>query len=313
MKNKYIEAEKHQRDFLDAFKEIHKDLKRSKNLDFDRHIAVQAWNMQVAADLQFIDGKRKTRMSLNPIYYVYVLLDPRLPGTFSYTFPGGRVYSFGFKPFYVGKGRDQRSTHHVRDAKRSPAMVKGQHKLNVIRSIHNAGLEPIEKIITGHSIESIALAKEEIIIDILGRACDRTGCLTNITLGGEGGAGGIVGRCVSEEVREKIRQSLIGRTTSEEARKHMRKNSPRRGKPISPEHRAAIVAANQRRKGTKKRTPVSEETRRKLSEANRGRPKPESVRLAVIESNKRRAGEARAAKSSESYRKGWETRQNSDM
>lgn len=304
--NKKTETQ-HRALLLERFADLSSSLEESKNLEFDRHVYIQAWNLQVESEIQFAEARRKTRMSLDPLYYVYVLMDPRKPGNFGFTFPGGRTFTFPFEPFYVGKGRDGRFSDHCRAARKSPTPVKGQHKLNIIRAIYKSGHTPVEKIVSSLSIEAVALVKEEVLIEIVGRRA-HGGPLVNLAMGGEGGAGGVLGRSLSDETKAKIRASNTGKTAPAEVRNKMSANSPRKGKPISEKHRAAIVEANKRRKGTAKKTPVSDETRLKLSLANKGKAKPESVKAALSESNRRRKGETRTPKDPESYARGWATR-----
>ena len=69
-------------------------------------------------------------MSISSInqFYVYVYLDPRKPGKFKY----GK-YEFGYEPFYVGKGYNQRFKIHLKESKLNKDPNK--LKVNKIRKI----------------------------------------------------------------------------------------------------------------------------------------------------------------------------------
>lgn len=115
-------------------------------------------------------------------YYIYVLSKPC--GT----------------PFYVGKGQGDRVLNHERDAIQT---TKRSHKLNLIRSLHAAGVA------VGYSFEffieeSAALERERHLIQHYGRHDLGTGPLTNMTDGGEGPAN------FSEETRQRHRDTLAG-------------------------------------------------------------------------------------------------------
>jgi hypothetical protein len=66
------------------------------------------------------------------IWYVYVYLDPRKSGRYSYEVS---CVSFLFEPFYVGKGIGERSRAHLRALTRLDPCVRDQ-KVDRIRSIH---------------------------------------------------------------------------------------------------------------------------------------------------------------------------------
>jgi hypothetical protein len=113
-------------------------------------------------------------------YYVYVLLDPRKPGTFVYD--GG---TFSFEPFYVGKGKGYRYKHHAW------AHLRGQpsgnsYKARKIKNIYESGLEPLVKRKYCES-ESKAFELEIRMIKSIGRGSK--GPLTNLSDGGEGQTG----------------------------------------------------------------------------------------------------------------------------
>jgi len=89
----------------------------------------------------------------------------------------------------------------------------------------------------------------------------------NMTLGGDGGAK--FGRKLSEETKEKIRNSLIGKKHSEDRKKRMREGSlgvsRNKGRKLSDETKEKISKG---KKGKK----LSEETKKRMSESKRGKP-----------------------------------------
>lgn len=99
-----------------------------------------------------------------PQYYVYVLARP------------------SGKPFYVGKGVDERLFEHEREARRG----HGCHKCNVIRKIWKQGGEVQRYTVFTTNDEAEAYAYEAELIALYG-----LNTLTNHATGGKGGASGV--------------------------------------------------------------------------------------------------------------------------
>ena len=79
-------------------------------------------------------------------YYVYAYLNPFCPGEFV-----SSIGVFSAKPFYIGKGKNERLHDHLKEA-RLTRKSKSNHKLNTIREIQKLGLNPtIIKIANGMS------------------------------------------------------------------------------------------------------------------------------------------------------------------
>jgi Uncharacterized protein conserved in bacteria len=116
-------------------------------------------------------------------YYVYVLLDPRRPGIFSY----GK-WTFTHKPFYVGKGKGSRAHRHYRDyLRKSKTQGYNTRKVKRIASIHeDTGSGPIVKAIQNLS-EDRAYELEALVIAAIGRGKGEP--LVNLSDGGIGGNG----------------------------------------------------------------------------------------------------------------------------
>lgn len=115
-------------------------------------------------------------------YYVYVYLDPRKPGKYSYD---GLDVSFLYEPFYVGKGKGNRWKYHAN-------VIDGRtfntHKAGKIKHIKDLGFDMCENIIK----YAIDLTNEESmdleikLIKIIGRHDIGKGPLTNQANGGIG-------------------------------------------------------------------------------------------------------------------------------
>lgn len=145
----------------------------------------------------------------DPIFYTYILLDPRIKGTFIYD--GGNLI-LGYLPIYGGKGSYKRCYDHLKEAINTD---KVSDKLDIIREIIEAGLEPkIEKVLENVT-EKEAYAKERYVIKVVGRADIGLGPLTNKTDGGEGGSGrqieDLTGQTFGRlEVKEFIKANIHG-------------------------------------------------------------------------------------------------------
>lgn len=115
------------------------------------------------------------------MYYIYVYLDTRKKGSYSFG-----DFHFEYEPFYIGKGVNERYLTHLRIANGSR---KGKNNLIVtkIKSILNDGFEPkIIKIIedlTKDNYDSYEIST----IKLIGKSCDGLGPLLNTTDGGDGG------------------------------------------------------------------------------------------------------------------------------
>lgn len=113
--------------------------------------------------------------------YVYVYLDSRKKGSYSYG-----QYHFEYEPFYIGKGKNDRYLTHLRIA-RGDRKGKNNLVISKIRSILNDGFEPI--ILKLHdNLNEIEYSNYEIdAISEIGKICEGKGPLLNIADGGDGG------------------------------------------------------------------------------------------------------------------------------
>jgi hypothetical protein len=106
-------------------------------------------------------------------YYVYAYLNPLEPGKFTAT-----NFSFLYKPFYIGKGKGNRLYDHLKDARPS-RKYKNTHKLNTIRQIIKAGVQPIIIKLHTHLSENEALFIEQSLIKQLKESCGLTNIRTS--------------------------------------------------------------------------------------------------------------------------------------
>ena len=165
-------------------------------------------------------------------YYVYVYLDPRKPGSFTY----GDLF-FDFEPFYIGEGRGDRDTQHLRDLFSFKGKKK-THKNNTLKAIVRQNLTPVILHLHENLSQAEAWRKEVERISLIGRHCVKEGPLTNTHLGGHGGAqpdeirkqAGLkiaqrwkegayknkVETPMSEEQKEKLRQAHLGKKQTPE-------------------------------------------------------------------------------------------------
>jgi hypothetical protein len=110
-------------------------------------------------------------------FYVYIYLDPRKPGKFTYDH-----LFFDFEPFYVGKGTRYRCHTGIRD--KGPTL-----KVTKIKSILKSGNFPIV-IKIYESLTNLESCEKEIeTIKKIGRSNIEKGPLCNMTDGGTGGTG----------------------------------------------------------------------------------------------------------------------------
>ena len=250
-------------------------------------------------------------------FYVYVLLDPRKPGGFSY----GK-YTFNHEPFYVGKGKGNRAASHLKKAFQQKVIETGfhDHLCNKIRSIyHTAKRLPIIIICEKNLMETAAFVLEMRLIPIIGRIDFAAGPLVNRTNGGEGISN------IGPATREKFRQRQLGKKhpveickkisasnvgkhsgplhTTPEARTKC--GSGNRGKHHTIDHRKKISDGVQKICHTKEfkeksakplyGRDVSAETRKKISAANTGK-------IRTVESRKKLSAALRGRIFSESHR-----------
>lgn len=110
------------------------------------------------------------------MHYLYIYLDPRRPGKYTYS----NFVSFLYEPIYIGKGKNNRALSHIKEV----SWVKpggNKLKLNKIKKIIESGQLPIVSILEYGSQDYI-LNLEQFYILTIGRLINDTGPLTNIKI-----------------------------------------------------------------------------------------------------------------------------------
>ena len=190
------------------------------------------------------------------------------------------VYAFFRKdgtPYYIGKGQGKRINEST--GRRSKLPPKDRRK-----------------VLASGLTEPESFEYEIALISLLGRKDQGTGCLRNLTDGGDGTSGAVH----SPETRAKLSAASKGRKLSAEARAKVsaaasnpspetraKMSAALKGRKHSPEHRAKISAAVRNQ---------SPETRAKRSAALKGRPlSPEHrAKLSAAASKRKFSPETRA-------------------
>ena len=169
------------------------------------------------------------------IYYVYAYISPRTG-----------------LPYYIGKGSGYRAW-----SKHKNIMKPNDHRYIVIME---SGLTLVG-----------SLALERRYISWYGKRCNESGILMNVNDGGDGNTG----HKHSDETKRKLSKAGRGRTPPNKGKPHSQETKDKirakrslqsnttKGKLLSEEHKAKLKIARA------KRSPPSEETRRKISESLR--------------------------------------------
>lgn len=180
-------------------------------------------------------------------FYVYMLIDPRT-----------------HEPFYIGKGSGDRVSFHIRESNHS--QTSNPLKTNVIKRIQDLGLQVGTKIVQESMAETEAFNLERALIAQYGRRNMGTGCLTNMSDGGEGNSG----RAYNPEQASKISAALTGRKRPDVAERNKLKNQQ--------------MWEERRKSGWSH----SEETRKLLSEQSSSRKHTIETKAKISDANSRR-------------------------
>ncbi len=159
------------------------------------------------------------------------------------------------EPFYIGKGKDERPYDHLYPCNYD-SPHGNRHKNNTIKKALREGRRIDVYLIEWDLDEEAALELERSWILYYGRKNIGTGCLTNLTDGGEG----VSGYRHTLETRQRL--SALRRGKPQSAESVMRRAASNTGKVRTESTKAKISLANKGRVRTK-------EHARKLSEARR--------------------------------------------
>ncbi len=188
-------------------------------------------------------------------YYIYIYLDPRKFGKYSY-----KNLGFLYEPFYVGKGKGKRFEEIY--------WSRNSFFKNKINKIKKLGFIPVIFKLYENISEEESFEFEKQLIKEIGRFDLGTGPLVNMTNGGEGSSGLIF----SKEHRKKLSEKNKERVFSEKTRKKISENkkgenNPNFGKSRSKEIKNKISYS-------KKGYHHSEETKNKISLKNKEKNHP---------------------------------------
>jgi hypothetical protein len=193
--------------------------------------------------------------------YVYVYLDIRKPGKYSYK---NLNVSFLFEPFYIGKGIRNRYLDHL-GVLENFSLRKFNYKENKIRKIYQDTQRTDFVIkLTENLSDKDACELERLFIQSIGRYEFQTGPLTNLTDGGDGMLN------LSPEARKRAGQAIavaqLGNT---------RRSDVLKGKPASKEARELLLKYAYMGLGgaAGRNVPKSETHKRAISIATKGTPK----------------------------------------
>lgn len=233
--------------------------------------------------------------------------------------PKNRFYVYGlfetgsYKPFYIGKGTGQRAFKH-----KCLSNIGSNYPVHKkIRSL--SGVYDTRILVSGLNNED-ALELEELAIEDVGRRCEGTGLLLNLTTGGAAPlpseetkqkiSKANIGKHCSKATREKL--SIISRNPSDETRAKLSKAAKGRKHSVETKNKLSKIASSRSleyrvkmsitqtgrklstetkdkiRAAWKFRGPPSDESRKKMSEAQLGRKHSDETRAKMSESAKNR-------------------------
>lgn len=216
----------------------------------------------------------------NPDNSLYVLYDVRYLGPFKF-----KDLYFEMKPRYIGISDDPefRYKDHIVDIfEKQVQTVKGRF---FRKMFEDTGLKPILKIIKTNLLWEDAQKLEIEYISKIGRINLGTGCLTNMTAGGDGSRG-----LICQESTKKL-HSEIGKNKWKNPiyREKMcelvaGENNPRYGKKKSIEE-LKLISKNRRGMFLGDDNPSKrEDVRKSISESLKGNKKPEEYGVSISES-----------------------------
>jgi hypothetical protein len=182
-------------------------------------------------------------------------------------------------PFYVGKGRNGRVGWHRKEAVRklNKSGTKSR-KINIIHKLWRQGLDFEEEMIFEGLAEKESIGYEIETIAAYGRLDNKTGCLANLSDGGEGPGTGVV---KSDVTRKKLSKSLSGENNPMYGKKHtkdfidkLRQINSGKNNKMYGKKRPDLAEMNRTRINPNFGKPMSEEQKKKISEAMQGEKNP---------------------------------------
>jgi hypothetical protein len=234
---------------------------------------------------KLVENAKERRLS-KKVYYVYLLLDPRKPGPFTYGH-----WKFSHEPFYVGKGKKDRINLHNEFCTYNPL------KANIIRRIKQK-FDDCLKLIKTDQLTSREACKLEIkLITKIGRRDLKLGPLSNLTDGGEG-AGYNRNGSVLKRSHEKRVATLRNKSPEEKARILEKKQATWRNK--TEEEQSKISA--KKSESCRNRTPEQKSALSLIRRVKRGPTGPRKTVKSVEEklAHRKKLSDAHLNRSEES-------------
>ena len=157
------------------------------------------------------------------MYFIYVYLDTRKKGSYSYG-----EFHFEYEPFYIGKGTGDRHLSHLRVAK---GFRKGKNNKLIakIKNILNDGFEPeILKILDNLTKETYNYQEIQ-TIKTIGKITDG-GPLINIMDGGDGGVTWVG----NHHNKGKKLEEIVGENKATELRQNLSEQASKRVGELNP-------------------------------------------------------------------------------
>lgn len=233
-------------------------------------------------------------------FYVYAYIDPR-----------------DDTPFYIGKGKGNRIFRHLSPGMMQEGLRKGWFFYRKLKKLLVAGVTPDIHFVCEHLTEHQALYLESFFIKALGRRDLSTGCLCNLTDGGEGcsHAGCKHSDETKKIIADKLREIRTGWTLSEVTKQKI--GDTHRGREHTDETKARMAAGQKKRFARQEeRDKVakshigkrhSEATRQRMSEAKKGKRHSEATCQRMSEANKGRTNsvKSRTRQSFTKWKKHW--------
>lgn len=224
-------------------------------------------------------------------YYIYIYLNPLKSGTYKYN---DIDYIFNYEPFYIGKGKNNRLYHHLRE--KNLLNDRNKHKTYTINKILNEceiSIKDYKKYIIkieANLDENLSLAKEMFYINRIGRKDLNLGPLSNLTDGGDnppilkGKDNPNFGRIYTDKERLEHSNKIKGKFSGQ--------NNPMYGKPgtnlgkkFSEEHKNKISKTHLGENNPMYGKHHSEEHKQKMSKLNKGENSPASKIWFLINPN----------------------------
>lgn len=204
-------------------------------------------------------------------YYLYVLLDPRKPGLYKY-----QDLKFSFEPFYVGISKfERRYLEHLNESQHSNKKSPKCYKIRKIKT--ETGKDPIVIKLFENLTKEDVISLEKEFIKKIGRSILKTGPLTNLTSGGDGGDTHTNNPKLKEIIKKQSlavlgeKNPFYGKKHSEETKKKISERTKAEMKKLSPRTQEQMQERNKKISVTLTGRKYSKERRENISKSLKGK------------------------------------------